>query len=302
MALNAESEARRAEAEKIRVEVQVQQNAEAARVLEKREQRVYDRSKDLRSRLSRDVNRYAIGVGLLTFVLLAMALFYAFEDFLLPFRLSTIHDNSNLFWIVAAYVVLVAGAFLCLGWLRSHRKLRELEREAAAYDIRIGDYSGLGPEAAVTYFAERIEQIASGVSSTPASVVSRSTASVTAPTTAPLSPRDSQILAMGQAVQTTGRTGDSQSPQEGPIDVFLAYSPVGIVPAWVAEFKPLFETWLGEAVGRHPIVSTRTSTQRAGRIWPMGLLSPLKRLGPQCLFLRAERSSPDGLKNSSLDR
>jgi len=59
------------------------------------------------------------------------------------------------------------------------------------------------------------------------------------------------ILAFGAAPDTTGTDAS-----RGPIDVILSYVPSSLTQAWLREFRPIFDSWLAEYLGRAPAVTS----------------------------------------------
>jgi len=64
-------------------------------------------------------------------------------------------------------------------------------------------------------------------------------------------PMAAPILAFGAAPDTTGTDAS-----RGPIDVILSYVPSSLTQAWLREFRPIFDSWLAEYLGRAPAVTS----------------------------------------------
>jgi hypothetical protein len=260
--LAAETQSRRAEAEKIRLEAQAKQNAEATQNFEKRQELVEYKyqflANETQNKIKTSTTTSLVSVVIFVFscaVIYGAAIaFGRVEDYSI--------DRDCVESILAVSILIAIGSAVTgIVWLvkllLSRRRNRILAKEKDGYEIGLGIYSGLSSDAALLLFAERIERIAASVWSRdrmkeiqPSAPTSKShypraqTPDASRPSqAAPLQPP------AGSAAQE-----EAKLEEEAPIDVYLAYSPAGIVPAWVAEFKPLFESWLGEALGRRPIV------------------------------------------------
>ena len=159
-------------------------------------------------------------------------------------------------FLVGMVVTFAAGGIGALTWLRSgraRRRLDRLRRETAALRGRVAAYRELPDQDAWALFAERIEVIAAEPEEDAQPAVLSLAAPAPQLAISELSATLASTAAQAVAAPVPGRTyGSSPLPDE--IDVLLAHGGPGLAGAWVREFVPLLTLWLGEVLGRAPVV------------------------------------------------
>lgn len=262
---DAEVQGKLAEAAKLRTEALSQQQAEATRALEERNQVLLRRFEQLVADAGRKRQYFTAWAAAAVIALGAIAAAYLFG----------VVPDAHYQPIMITLGVVAYGAAGLVGWcflriLRFQRIGDGLQRENAAYKIGHGRYADLSGEARLRLFGDRIERIAADDPvetdtppdlRLPSPVAATRTGEIAPPSQPPL-PTETSRAAMSVAAPPPTLTIDESSP----IDVLVVYPREGIASEWAREFLPLFSRWLSDLLGRNTTIVDASPFLAAGDI------------------------------------
>jgi cellulose biosynthesis protein BcsQ len=270
----------------------LREDAEQARQkrLEENKQLVDDRFYGFADRTSTRIRDRALEFRLSVIPLtLAVANFLA--CFLVPYRVFLFNYLSidlgarSFFDYVESFygasflaMLVVAGLTAAIYFTRSYEKerLEELVRERDAYELRSESYEDLSDDAALKKFATRMADIMEekapslvgrlsrwfglkALKNAPVALARGRTPTAEAP------PSSSQIAP--PPVPREATAAEAAAPSIEDIDVYLSCADVGIAPAWMDAFLPIFRLWLTEALGRQPNIWFAPQSLQPGERW-----------------------------------
>jgi hypothetical protein len=144
--------------------------------------------------------------------------------------------------VVFAVIALMLSVFIFDSSRAYQRELDWLEGEEAALAGHVRHYEGLSDPEAWALFAARIEGRPAG---TPRPLVGSGPVGQTA-ACCPYRPFPQPGDGAPAATKAAGLPPS--------IDLLLTYSTAGVAPGWPREFLPLLTLWLGEELGREPVI------------------------------------------------